>query len=87
MSSYCKYGLFVALITILSGCPYWRPNLFHPGPHVLQRSRAILNDPYADNDAGPEVDGGRPPSFENPNAEAVRNQPFAPVPRPVFPFQ
>lgn len=77
-----RTGLLLLVSVLLSGCPSLRPNLFHPGPQEYQRSQAILHDPYPDNDAGPEVEGGRPLDFEKPKPEPVRNQPY---PQNVFP--
>ncbi len=37
-----------------------------------QKSRAVVHDPYTLNDIGPEVVGGRPREFMNPQAEAKR---------------
>lgn len=45
-----------------------------PGPVYQQQNAASYHDPYADNDAGPEVVGGRPREFQKPNAEPVRNR-------------
>ena len=57
-----------------SGCHVARPNWFHPGPVQHQRYSAIRHDPYADNDAGPEVVGARPREFSKPQAELVRDR-------------
>lgn len=85
MSPYLK-GIVLLLIPIgLTGCPTLRPNWFHPGPQQYQRNRAVLHDPYPDSDAGPEVVGGRPLQFQNPNAEPVRNQPYPQNLRPRYP--
>jgi hypothetical protein len=48
--------------------------LMQPGSQQHQQFKATLHDPYADNDAGPRVDGGRPPDFERPLPEPVRNR-------------
>ncbi len=37
-----------------------------------QKARAVSHDPYTLNDIGPEVVGGRPREFMNPQAEAKR---------------
>lgn len=60
-------GLFV-------GCGRERPNIMHPGDLQSQRFNAIAHDPYTDQDAGPEVVGGRPREFQKPLAEPVRNR-------------
>lgn len=54
------------------GCGAMRPKLQNPGPAQFQQYNAILHDPYADKDAGPEVVGVRPREFSNPQAEPVR---------------
>ncbi len=58
--------LFCAL---LAGCNASRPRWLHPGPTSYQQQRAVLFDPYADNDLGPEVVGNRPPGFQKPRSE------------------
>jgi hypothetical protein len=39
-----------------------------------QKARAAVHDPYPLNDIGPEVVGGRPREFFDPEPEAVRHQ-------------
>lgn len=56
------------------GCGRERPNIMHPGDLQSQRFNAIAHDPYTDQDAGPEVVGGRPREFQKPLAEPVRNR-------------
>ncbi len=48
----------------------------HPGTIQQQRTRAIVHDPYPDQDAGTEIDGGRPRDFAQPLAEPVRSRMF-----------
>ena len=74
---YCLSLLVVAVLLIgVLGCrgnnPLQRP------AYDLQKQRldASAHDPYADNDAGPEVVGGRPRDFQKPLAEPVRNRPL-----------
>ncbi len=50
----------------------WR----HPGTIQQQRIRATVHDPYPDQDAGPDVIGGRPRDYQQPLAEPVRNRMF-----------
>ena len=57
-----------------TGCVAGRPNVFHPGDIQQQRFNAVAHDPYTDNDAGPEVVGGRPRDYQKPLAEPVRNR-------------
>lgn len=56
------------------GCGLKRP--FESGPGTLdqQRFTASVHDPYSDNDAGPEVVGGRPRDFNKPRAEPTRSR-------------
>lgn len=39
-----------------------------------QKARAAVHDPFPLNDIGPEVIGGRPREYYNPEPEAARNQ-------------
>ena len=64
---FCFFALAV-------GCARSRPVLSPPGPIEQQQNAASYHDPYADNDLGPEVVGGRPRDFQKPNAEPVRNR-------------
>ncbi len=49
----------------------WR----QPGTIHQQQIRATVHDPYPDQDAGPDVVGGRPRDYQQPLAEPVRNLP------------
>ncbi|MFI4875261.1 MAG: hypothetical protein ACIALR_07985 [Blastopirellula sp. JB062] len=61
-------------VSLGAGCwPLQRTQLFNPGTMQQQQQRAMAYDPYADNDAGPEVLGGRPRDYDRPPAEAVKN--------------
>jgi hypothetical protein len=71
--SYLALG---ALVLLCTGCVGGRPNWFQPGTAVQQQRQATVHDPYTDNNAGPEVAGLRPRSFEKPDAEPVRSQRF-----------
>jgi hypothetical protein len=67
--------LFCVLLSVaLPGCAVERPDWFHPGPTLFQQQQAVLHDPYADRNLGPEVVGGRPRDFQYPQPEPVRNQ-------------
>ena len=50
-----------------------RPNLAQPGTIEQQRQRAAIHDPYADNNAAPPIEGGRPREFSNPRSEPTRS--------------
>lgn len=62
------------LLATIAGCASGRPDPLHPGDMQSQRFKAIAHDPYYDQDAGPEVVGGRPRDFQKPLAEPVRNR-------------
>lgn len=64
----------VVCVSVGVGCGSERPNIRHPGDIQTQRFKAITHDPYYDQDAGPEVVGGRPRDFQKPLAEPVRNR-------------
>jgi len=66
-------ALVIALALGQSGC-YLKPNWGSPGTIGAQRSRAVLFDPYPNNDLGPPVVSGRPLGFERPLSEAEQNQ-------------
>ena len=74
MPRWVKAMVVVQVCLALTGCSLGRPNWGHPGPTAYQQHRATLFDPYADNDAGPEVVGARPPDFQKPLAEPVRSR-------------
>ncbi len=60
----------------ITGCKgYSYPFQKQPGTLQQQRLGANYHDPYTDQEAGPEVVGGRPRDFQKPLAEAVRSQP------------
>ncbi len=60
-----------------SGCAGSRWNFFQPGTVQQQQLRATVHDPYPDVDAGPEVVGGRPRDYQQPQPEPVRNRIYA----------
>jgi hypothetical protein len=75
MSTPLRYLTAMMLLSVgIAGCRCAGPNLWHPGSMQQQQYSATLHDPYADNDAGPEVVGGRPRDFEKPLAEPVRSR-------------
>ncbi len=64
------------LLFAASGCsnrPGWGFS-WGQGTTAQQKARATVHDPFPLNDIGPEVVGGRPREFYNPQPEAVRNQ-------------
>ena len=66
-------GASIALV-VLSGCGLAYPRLRGPGTLWEQRSRAVIHDPYPDQEAGPEIVSGRPRAFLHPLPEADRNR-------------
>lgn len=48
-----------------------------PGTVEQQRLRATIHDPYADPDAAPKIDGGRPRDYIDPLPRPVRNRIYA----------
>ena len=69
--------LLLVIASGVAGCagPDGRHDDFwHPGNIQTQRLRAIVHDPYPDQDLGPVVMGGRPRDFAEPLPEAVRNR-------------
>ena len=53
-----------------------RPRWMQPGTMQQQQQRAAWFDPYGDNDAAPEIVGGRPREFQRPLAQPVRSQSY-----------
>jgi hypothetical protein len=53
-----------------------RPSWGAPGTIDEQQNRAVVHDPYPDNDAGPAIEGGRPRDFQKPLAQPVRANPL-----------
>lgn len=45
-----------------------------PGPLQQQQATAVIHDPYPQADLGPSDAGSRPPAYQNPLPEAVRNR-------------
>lgn len=76
MSHWFRLPILACLLVGLCACNVSRPNWCQPGTLSYQKSRATYHDPYADNDAGTPVDGGRPRDFENPRSEPVRSAAF-----------
>ena len=50
------------------------PNWNNPGTLQQQRQQANVFDPFANNEVGPEIVGGRPRDFQKPMSVAVRAQ-------------
>ena len=68
--------LCCAMLLSCMGCasrPGWGFS-WGQGTTNRQKSRAAVHDPFPLNDIGPEVVGGRPREYFNPQAEAARHQ-------------
>jgi hypothetical protein len=83
-----RWLTIIALAAASSGCTgltrtynYWQP-----GDARHQRSIAIAHDPYPLDDVGPEIIGGRPPSFDKSMPEVERARLFNPPRRPLLPL-
>ena len=73
-----KWLLCCTVLASLAGCANRQGWGFASGQGTIERqkARAVVHDPYPLNDIGPEVVGGRPREFVNPQAEAVRENQF-----------
>jgi hypothetical protein len=93
-----KCSIAVVTATVCAGCTaeihrYVRfPDFLSPGWAQQQRAEAIVHDPYALNDVGPEVVGARPREYQQPVTEVERarmntSPPLAlqPIPVPALP--
>ncbi len=76
MTSNIKLAVASCFVTATLGCSLPRPLFAPPGPVRYQQNNASYHDPYADADAGPEIDGARPREFQKPSAEPVRARVF-----------
>ena len=82
-----NFALAGVMIASLTGC--YLPILNGPpGTIGMQRSRAVLFDPYPSDTLGPPIVGGRPRGFDLPLADVTNAQsnPNARRARPVFGF-
>lgn len=71
----CKLAILVLGAACLAGCRSDGRSLFAPpGSVAKQRSNAIVHDPYADNEIGPEVVGARPKDYQDPLSETDRSR-------------
>ena len=74
----------VCLISVIAGC-HLRPEFGPPGTIGVQRSRAVLNDPFPSDELGPEILGVRPRGFDLPEPRAEGLQKYSPRPNFVPP--
>jgi hypothetical protein len=67
--------LVVSLLCWVPGCCQPRRPIFGPqGTVQQQRLSGSVFDPFADNQAGPEIVGGRPREYQQPWSEAQRSR-------------
>ena len=68
--------LFVASAVVCIGLTGCRGHCLLPpaGPLWLQQARAVIHDPFPQTDIAPGDHGIRPPSYQNPIPEPVRNR-------------
>lgn len=73
-TSAAGWVLSCGLLVFGSGCANRAGWGFASGQGTIERqkSRAVVHDPYPLNDIGPEVIGGRPREYYNPQAEPTR---------------
>jgi len=67
-----------ALCLATAGCAGYRPTWLFPENTAAGREAARRYDPYPEPGVGPAIHGGRPPSYEKPQAEVQRVQPPLP---------
>jgi hypothetical protein len=65
------FGTFLAVALV--GCKTTaKPNLLNPGTAPEQKARAIVHDPYPENEPGPRIEGARPREYDRPLSEVDR---------------
>ncbi|TWU59133.1 hypothetical protein Poly51_19190 [Rubripirellula tenax] len=72
-ASLSSFGLAAIAAIAISGC---RGNGFFPpaGPMNQQQANAIAHDPFPQNGIAPDELASRPPDYQQPLPEAVRNR-------------
>jgi hypothetical protein len=76
MRSAWRLTAILLLVAGPLGCRSHPALLKPPGTIEKQRFNATVFDPYADNDIGPEVVGGRPKDYQKPLSEPDRSRLF-----------
>jgi hypothetical protein len=59
---------------LMMGCRGHGPLLSAPGTKEMQQRRAVVHDPYPQNDIAPSIPDGRPRDYMFPPAETVRTR-------------
>ncbi|MEM9646244.1 MAG: membrane or secreted protein [Planctomycetota bacterium] len=67
------FAILISSLLITAGCR-GRGLLPPAGPLGQQQAIAVVHDPYPQADIGPSDAGARPPSYQRPLAEPVRNR-------------
>ncbi|MGV3485806.1 MAG: membrane or secreted protein [Planctomycetaceae bacterium] len=68
----CAAPLVCLLLGISSGCRHG--GFAIPGPMQQQQASAVIHDPYPARDIAPYDAASRPPGYEQPLPEPVRNR-------------
>jgi len=76
MKSILTPALIYLILLSATGCGLQLPRLRSPGNLYQQQLRATFHDPYGQTDNAPEIEGGRPPTFEQPRPQSARSQWF-----------
>jgi len=71
-----KIATLTCAMVMMSGMVGCRGHNFFgpPGPLQQQQASAVIHDPYPQNDIAPYEAASRPPSYQNPLPEPVRNR-------------
>jgi len=77
--NFCTLVSAVVVACLLSSGCNLRPDWGPPGTIGMQRSRAMVHDPFPSNELGPPIVGGRPPGFDLPKSQAdqLQSSPYA----------
>ena len=65
---------FTVALLSTTGCRGFQGFFTPPGPLNKQQASAVVHDPYPQNDIGPYDAASRPPNYQQPLAEPVRNR-------------
>ena len=72
-ASLIALGGLILSLTTAAGCRGGR-FLTPPGPLNQQQANAVIHDPFPQNDIGPYEAASRPPDYQQPLPEPVRNR-------------
>jgi hypothetical protein len=78
MKNLARVMMLLVLAAVCQGCTsegrckFGLPNFFHPGPAPVQEARAVRFDPYPQDQAGPDIVGGRPRDYQQSVSEDDR---------------